>query len=89
MEFNIKKVREYLSTNGTVYTVRSYDTKGKKAIFKNKEFIKVKEIKEKEELKEYVNFSGFTSVDKWWEEIKKFIWKENQRKWLYKVIKLS
>lgn len=78
--FNVKEAREYLLSVGRVYTLRpkrrkreeckevlSYDGFGKKGMV----WVSfVKEIEDDRELEEFVEDSGFRSVEEWRKEAK-------------------
>lgn len=84
MWFNVKEARNFLLNNGFVYTLRSkpyrlrskktcgldilsYNGFGKKGLVY---FVFVKRIRENKELKDFVKYSGFNSIEKWLNEAK-------------------
>lgn len=85
MKFNEDVVKERLK-RGNVVSVRGYDMKNRliwvdgvgKCWRK-----KVKVVRSKEDLEEYLDRSGFNSVDEWWERI---VWYcRGDKKWMYEV----
>ena len=91
MEFAVGCVVECLRRQGRVFTVRSYCLEGSfyRVVYVDgiglcwREL--VGEVKCKEDLLSFLQFSGFNSVDEWWEKIVSFC--GNREKWLYKVCK--
>lgn len=86
MKFDVDCVRNCLIKNSAVFTVRSYLYEGEWSKFDGK-WIKrflIKEIKSKEDLRDFVKLSGFNTINDWWSKIKVFC--GNKRKYLYRVI---
>ena len=89
MEFAVGCVRECLRREGRVFTVRSYCLEGRFYRFVHVDGIGlcwrelVREITCKEDLSQFIQFSGFTTVDEWWNKIVGFC--GDDRKWLYKI----
>ena len=87
MRFDVKCVRDCLTENGIVYSVRSYlyDSGWCKSDFTSRwlKRILMKEVAGKDDLGDYVKLSGFGSVDEWWRVIEGFC--GGKRKWLYVV----
>jgi hypothetical protein len=90
MSFEVKCVRECLVRNGRVFSVRSYCLEGRGYRFVEVDGVGrcwrelVGEVKGKEDLVKFVEFSGFDNVDDWWEKIVGFC--GDRKKWLYKVL---
>ena len=97
MRFDVVCVKDFLVKNGFVYTVRGYKMrnmlvnvdgvgicKRARGISRNGNDDR---IKSKEELRDWVKGSGFSSVDSWWNAIYKFC--KDRDKWVYlvKVVK--
>jgi len=89
MRFDVQCVRECLVRERRVFTVRSYLLEGWHFRLVQVPGVGkcwrelVGEIRSKDDLAEYLPFSGFTSVDDWWRKIVGFC--GGRRKWLYKV----
>lgn len=88
--FNNKKARAFLLKNGTVYTLRPKPRRtGREPLFygefKKKGVVSVdfiREIRDDNELEEYVKYSGFSTVEAWRE-------KAGKSRFLYKVTVLG
>jgi hypothetical protein len=89
MEFAVGCVRECLLRQGRVFTVRSYLVEGRFGRIVAVDGIGlcwrelVGQVNCKDDLAKFVEFSGFTSVDDWWNKVVQFCGSKD--KWLYKV----
>ena len=87
MKFDLKNVKECLMKNGVVFTVRKWKSYGN-VEFVNVEGVgvcrkeRVQEVHGVEDVKEFVELSGFENVVDWWSKIKMFGACDG---WLYKV----
>jgi len=92
MAFSVPCVHEFLKDKGFVYTVRGYcmrdmkvNVKGigvcdrKRCVKRNGSDL----VERKEDLKKLVKYSGFTSLDDWWDAINGFC--GGRHKWCYFV----
>jgi len=84
----IPQLKEFLLTNGIIYTVRKY--KMSDAIVNVEGIgechrIPVGTMDRKEDLIPYVEESGFETIEDWWKKIKYFIPNSWDTKYLYKV----
>jgi len=84
----IPQLKEFLLTNGIIYTVRKY--KMSDAIVNVEGIgechrIPVGTVDRKEDLIPYVEESGFETIEDWWKKIKYFIPNSWDTKYLYKV----
>jgi len=84
----IPQLKEFLLTNGIIYTVRKY--KMSDAIVNVEGIgechrIPVGTVDRKEFLIPYVEESGFETIEDWWKKIKYFIPNSWNTKYLYKV----
>jgi len=84
----IPQLKEFLLTNGIIYTVRKY--KMSDAIVNVEGIgechrIPVGTVDRKEDLIPYVEESGFETIEDWWKKIKYFIPNSWNTKYLYKV----
>jgi len=84
----IPQLKEFLLTNGIIYTVRKY--KMSDAIVNVEDIgechrIPVGTVDRKESLIPYVEESGFETIEDWWKKIKYFIPNSWDTKYLYKV----
>lgn len=88
MRFNVKVVRDFLITNGYVYTVRKYHYSVYYAwcpdINRAVTRLFCAEIHTEKDLEPYLNGSGFKTINDWWYRILEFI-PENRTKYLYQV----
>jgi hypothetical protein len=89
MEFSVPCVRQCLLRQGRVFTVRSYCLEGRFYRLVSVDGVGlcwrelVGEARCKDDLLPFVELSGFTSVDDWWQKIVGFC--GDRPKWLYKV----
>lgn len=89
MEFAVGCVRECLCREGRVFTVRSYCLEGRFYRIVQVDGVGlcwrelVGEVTCKEDLLKFVELSGFSTVDEWWNKIVSFC--GGKQKWLYKV----
>ena len=88
----IPQLKEFLLTNGIIYTVRKY--KMSDAIVNVEGIgechrIPVGTVDRKEDLIPYVEESGFETIEDWWKKIKYFIPNSWDTKYLYKVVVLD
>jgi hypothetical protein len=76
MRFDVKVVKEFLVKNGFVLTVRGYDYG-----IKSKSFVegvgevqrlRLRVVNRKEDIMGFEKYSGFNSVDEWWNKIASF-----------------
>jgi len=77
MAFGVSQVRDFLSENGHVATVRGYDYRTTSATVPDLDNIpitrkKVCEIKTIDDLNGFVSLSGFKTVSEWWVQIRRF-----------------
>ena len=84
----IPQLKEFLLTNGIIYTVRKY--KMSDAIVNVEGIgechrIPVGTVDRKEDLIPYVEESGFETIEDWWKKIKYFIPNSWNTKYLYEV----
>ena len=84
----IPQLKEFLLTNGIIYTVRKY--KMSDAIVNVEGIgechrIPVGTVDRKVDLIPYVEESGFETIEDWWKKIKYFIPNSWDTKYLYKV----
>ena len=84
----IPQLKEFLLTNGIIYTVRKY--KMSDAIVNVEDIgechrIPVGTVDRKEDLIPYVEESGFETIEDWWKKIRYFIPNSWDTKYLYKV----
>jgi len=84
----IPQLKEFLLTNGIIYTVRKY--KMSDAIVNVEGIgechrIPAGTVDRKEDLIPYVEESGFETIEDWWKKIKYFIPNSWNTKYLYKV----
>lgn len=87
MAFGVRQVRDFLSNNGCVLTVRGYDYKTTLATVADLDSIKIKrkkvcEIKTIDDLDHFVPLSGFKTAAEWWVQIRRFC---KGKMWLYRV----
>ena len=87
MAFGVRQVKDFLSNNGCVLTVRGYDYKTTSAIVPELDGIRIKrkticEIKSIDDLDGFVSLSGFGTVAEWWIQIRRFC---KGKMWLYRV----
>jgi hypothetical protein len=87
MGFGVRQVRDFLSQNGCVLTVRGYNYKTQSAIVPELNGIRIKRMKLGEvvnmhDLDGFILLSGFSNVRDWWQQIKRFC---KGRMWLYRV----
>ena len=87
MEFKVRCVRECLLRLGHVYTVRAYDAAegwvwvdGFGRCYRRQ----VTELQSVRDLEPFVTYSGFGSVQDWWQAILSF-GNYRKRRWLYYV----
>ena len=88
----IPQLKEFLLTNGIIYTVRKY--KMSDAIVNVEGIgechrIPVGTMDRKEDLIPYVEESGFETIEDWWKKIRYFIPDSWDTKYLYKVVVLD
>lgn len=85
MKFDVSCVRNHFLKHRMVYTVRSYLYKSNKATFEGREIVRLYEgeVKSKGDLVNWVNQSGFKTIDEWWTAIERFC--KNKKKYLYFV----
>ena len=88
----IPQLKEFLLTNGIIYTVRKY--KMSDAIVNVEGIgechrIPVGTVDRKEDLIPYVEESGFETIEDWWKKIRYFIPNSWDTKYLYKVVVLD
>lgn len=70
------KLKDYLITNGVIYTVRKFNMPSKDVWIDKTGWYKrthIKQIFSKKELEPYADTSGFDSLDEWWDMIKYLI----------------
>lgn len=86
MAFSVRRVRACLLRHGRVYTVRGYDMSaayvwvdGIGRCFRRQ----VAVVSSKQDLQPFVRYSGFDSVDQWWDVIHSFC--ADRPKWVYYV----
>ena len=87
MAFGVRQVRDFLSNNGCVLTVRGYDYKTTLATVADLDSTKIKrkkvcEIKTIDDLDHFVPLSGFKTAAEWWVQIRRFC---KGKMWLYRV----
>jgi hypothetical protein len=88
MRFDLDNVKDCLVEHGKVFTVRSYWLVNQDVHVEGVGMcrrIRGFEVHSKEDLKRFVKFSGFESVNDWWEAIGSFIGRK--RKFMY-IVKL-
>lgn len=86
MQF-MPKLKEHLKSNGVIYTVRGYDMAHKWVLVEGVgwcERFPLGEIKNLDDIKDFVPHSGFETLLDWISAIRIFI-KEGNPAWLYKV----
>ena len=92
MAFSVPCVHRFLKEKGYVYTVRGYRMRDMKVNVKDigvcvrKRCVKRNGndlVMNKEDLKKLVEYSGFDSLDAWWDKINMFC--GNKNKWCYFV----
>jgi len=89
MAFWLPQVRQCLLRHGRVFTVRSYLVEGRFGRIVQAEGVGacwrelVCEVRCKDDLLGYLEFSGFTTVEQWWDQVLRFC--GSKPKWLYKV----
>lgn len=85
MQFNVKKVFDFLGKHRHVLTVRGYDYHTEFANVADLNVtirrVKVCEIKQESDLNGFVTLSGFKTASEWWTQIKIFC---KGRMWLYR-----
>ena len=86
----LPELQKFLKENSLIYTVRKYrmvennvDVEGVGECHRTP----MGEVHYKEDLLPYVEFSGFSGVEAWWNKIKYFIPLDSSPKYLYKVVK--
>jgi len=85
----LPELKAFLKENGLIYTVRKYkmvDAYVQVEGVGECHRIPIGEVKSKEDLVPYVEWSGFLTVDAWWKKIKGFIPNEEDTKYLYRVL---
>jgi hypothetical protein len=91
MAFWVPQVRQCLLRHGRVLTVRSYLVEGRFGRLVQADGVGlcwrelVGQVKAKQDLLPFVQFSGFDNVDQWWDQVMRFC--AGKDKWLYKVTK--
>ena len=77
MAFGVKCVRDFLASNGCVFTVRGFDYRTTAAVVPELGDImvtrrKVCEITAIDDLTGFLSMSGFNTVSEWWVQIRRF-----------------
>lgn len=93
MKFDCGNAKRCLVDEGEVFTVRKWKSNGlKQQVFGKDVYVRnvgqcikwcLFEIRKKEDLRDYLEDSGFRTLDEWWDKIIDFC--GNGEKWLYRV----
>jgi hypothetical protein len=89
MAFWVPQVRQCLLRAGRVFTVRSYLVEGRFGRVVQVDGVGpcwrelVRQVNCKQDLLPFLQLSGFSSVDEWWDKVVAFCGSKD--KWLYKV----
>ena len=85
MSFNVDCVRRFFGMCDFVFTVRRYKYEKNVCLVDNLVYkrVMIGIVERKEDLDEYLDGSGFRSVDDWWRMIKSFC--KNDVKYMYLV----
>ena len=87
MQF-LSKLRDFLNENGSIYTVRRYKYRITEVYVESVGRCKrtlIRYVSNKEELSDYVEQSGFSTVEEWWKTIRAFVPMGGDM-WLFKVV---